>query len=347
VLRIDARVRSALLLRAVTVANARRQPVESPAAWRAADVADASQWTISLNDDERDEIVTAANNAEFAGLRNDTLTREAFPLPSLAEKINDWAQALDRGRGFVLLRRFPQDRLSEQGTELAYIGFGLHLGTPVSQDAHGTLLGHVRDEGQVRDSPAVRLYRTRQRQDFHTDGADIVGLLCLQRAKSGGESKLASSYAVYNEMLRRRPDLVEALYQPLAWDRNDEQGPGEPPFYPLPVFSDLNGTPRIFYIGWYIREAQRHRDAPRLTDMQHDAIELLEGIANDPGFHVTMDFQPGDVQLLNNAKILHSREAYEDHDDPAHRRHLLRLWLAAYRFSSVEATLRQGIPRRR
>jgi hypothetical protein len=137
------------------------------------------------------------------------------------------------------------------------------------------------------------------------------------------------------------------LYQPLYWDRNDEQGPGEPSFYPLPAFTDVDGMPRIFYIGWYVRDAQRHPDAPRITDAQRAAMDLLESIANNPEFYVEMDFQPGDIQLLNNAKILHSREAYQDHDEPERRRHLLRLWLAARDFASVEDVLRQGIPKRR
>src|SRR5204862_800960 len=118
--------------------------------------------------------------------------------------------------------RFPTDRLDPASVELAYVGFGLHFGDPVGQDAHGSILGHVRDEGRPRVDPSVRFYRTRQRQDFHTDGADLVGLLCLQRAKSGGESRIASAAAVYNEMLRRRPDLVAVLYQPLYWDLGEE-----------------------------------------------------------------------------------------------------------------------------
>lgn len=76
-------------------------------------------------------------------------------------------------------------------------------------------------------------------------------------------------------------------------------------------------------------------------------MELVESIANDPAFHVEMEFQPGDVQLLNNARILHARETYEDSDDPAQRRQLLRLWLAAHRFASVEGGLRGGINSKR
>ena len=195
-----------------------------------------------------------------------------------------------------------------------------------------------------RDRSAVRLYTTNHRQDFHTDGSDLVGLLCLQSARTGGESRIASSLAVYNEMLRRRPDLVDELYRPLPWDRNDEEREGEPPFFEFPAFSDHDGTPRIFFIAWYIRDAQRHPDAPRLTDAQREALDLFEAIANDPAFHIEMDFQPGDVQLLNNARIVHSREAYQDHDDPGLRRHLLRLWLTAHTYSTVQDLLRGGIP---
>jgi hypothetical protein len=321
-----------------------RTPIASPAVWRAADVADPAAWTIELTDAQRDELATVARSAQAAGRTPATLTRGDAPLPALAEVIERVVADLAHGRGFVLLRRVPVDLLTVEEVELAYVALGLHLGTPVSQDAAGTLLGHVRDERVERTGPEVRLYRTRERQDFHTDGADIIGLLCLYAARTGGESKLASSHAVYNEILRRRPDLLEVLYAPMWWDRNGEEGPGEDPAFPLPVVSDVDGTPRFFYIGWYIRDAQRHPQVPRLTAEQAEVLDLVEAIANDPAIHVDMDFQPGDVQLLNNAVILHSREAYEDHADPGQRRHLLRLWLAAHDFTSVDDQLRAGIP---
>ena len=298
-----------------------------------------------LTDDERREIVDAVRAARLAVATAATVDTASFPLPTLAERTKEWSTLLNAGRGFLLLRRFPIDLLDEADVELAYLGLGTHLGTPVGQDREATVLGHVRDEGVERTHPGVRFYRTRERQDFHADGADLVGLLCLHRARAGGESRIVSSAAVYNELLRRRPDLVEVLYRPFCWDRNDEQSPGEDPFFTMPVFNDVGGVPRVFYIGWYIRDAQRHAQVPRLTAEQIEAMELLEAIAADPAFFLEMDFQPGDIQLLNNARILHSREAYEDHDDPVQRRHLLRLWLAAHDFSSVEDVLAGGIPR--
>jgi len=314
--------------------------------WRAADVVDSSQWCTHLTPPERDAIVDAANRALEFKRTTTTIERSDFDLPVLRPSVARWVETLNNGRGFVLLRGFPVDELSPEATELAYVGLGLQLGTPISQDADATLLGHVRDEGVVRNHPSVRLYRTSERQDFHTDGSDIVGLLCLQGAKSGGESRIASSFAVYNEILRRRPEFLDVLYEPMYWDRNDEQSPGEDPFFALPVFNDVAGAPRMFYIGWYIRDAQRHAQVPRLTGPQQQAMDLIESIANDSVFHLEMNFEPGDIQLLANAKILHCREAYEDHDDHDRRRHLLRLWLTAHAFTSVDEVLRGGIPKR-
>jgi hypothetical protein len=197
----------------------------------------------------------------------------------------------------------------------------------VCLDPTGAFLNDIRDARVLRSGPGVRISQTNQRQDFHTDQVDTVGLLCLQPAKSGGQSRLVSAQTVYNEMLAIRPDLVEALYQPFWWDRNDEQPPGEAPTYPLSVLTNVGGSPRFFYIGWYIRDAQRHQETPRLSAAQSEAIDLLEAIANKPELCVGMDFERGDVQLINDARIIHSREAYEDYDNPERRRHLLRLLL--------------------
>jgi hypothetical protein len=331
----------------MTATEQHRTPLDASAVWVAADVADPTTWTIELTDAQRDDIAAAARAAHAGGRTIETVTIDDVRLPTMTEVLDRIVEDLSRGRGFVLIRRFPIDLLEAPEIELAYTGVGLHLGTPVSQDGVGTRLGHVRDERAERTGPEVRLYRTRERQDFHTDGADIIGLLCLHAAQSGGESKLASSYAVYNEILRRRPDLLDVLYEPMWWDRNGEESPGDDPAFPMAVLHDVDGAmPRVFYIGWYIRDAQRHAMVPRLTDAQREALDIIETIANDPAFHVEMDFQAGDVQLLNNAKILHSREAYEDAEELPERRHLLRLWLSAHDFASVEGMLRAGVPKR-
>lgn len=323
-----------------------RALIAGASAWRPAELVD-SQWSWVFGDAEADEVVAAAAAAARRGLTPQQLTIEGFPLPSIAARVTEWSAALRDGLGFLLLRGFPTERMTAAETELAYVGFGLHLGTPVGQNQAGDTLTHIIDERLPESGPTVRLYRTNQRQDFHTDGADLVGLLCLHRARAGGESRIASAATIYNEVLLRRPDLLEVLYRPMFWDMNGQEAPGAAPYFELAPCFDVAGTPRFFYIGWYIRDAQRHPHVPRLTEEQLAAMALVEEIANDPAIHVEMDFQPGDIQLLNNARILHAREAYEDDADPGQRRHLLRLWLAAHQFASVEDGLRAGINTRR
>lgn len=324
-----------------TVRDHRR--LDHPSVWRAADMAEPAVWTVVLSDVQRDELVAATAHARADGSDPRASDAAGFPLPSLGPEVRRWSAELAHGRGFLLVRGFPVDRLTPADAELAYLGLGTHLGTPVGQNRSGDLLTHIRDERLPEGTPDVRRYRTRLRQDFHTDGADIVGLLCLHRARSGGESRIASAGAVHNELLARRPDLLDVLYEPFFWDRQGEQQPGEDPWFELAPIHVLDGTPRFFYLGWYIRDAQRHAEVPRLTGAQLEAMELLEAIADDPAVHVEMEFRPGDVQLINNGRVLHAREAYEDDEDPAQRRHLLRLWLAAHDFRSVEPELRAGL----
>lgn len=325
---------------------AARMAIASEAVWAAADVSDSTSWSVRLSGEQRREIVAVARELDERGCLLDSVSRARFDLPSLRNEIADWAEMLTDGRGFVLIRDFPLAELSTRQVELAYIALGIQLGVPVSQNAAGDLLGHVQDQGVIRNDPSVRLYQTSERQDFHSDGADIVGLLCLQKARSGGESRIASAASVYNRILEERPDLIEVLYEPMFGDRNGEESPGEDPYFALPILSDVVGSPRMFFIGWYIRDAQRHHAVPGLTKSQRDAIEFIEQTANDPEIYLEMDFEPGDIQLLSNAKILHSREAYEDDPDVGRRRHLLRLWLAAHEFASVDQALRGGIPAR-
>lgn len=312
------------------------------AVWRTADVLADPSWSIQLSEQQREVIAAAGRAAAAAGHTVDTLATTEVELPGMQQAVAQWSEMLEVGRGFLLLRGFPIDQLSAHETELAYVALGRLLGTPVGQNKTADLLTHVRDERLPADAGKVRLYRTRERQDFHTDGADIIGLLCLHGAVRGGESKIVSSWALYNELLARRPELLEALYQPMAWDLQGDVAEGQQPWFSLPPLNDVGGAPRLFYLGWYIRDAQQHADAPRLTDLQLQAMELLEALANDPTFHVEMQFQPGDVQFINNGRILHAREAYDDDPDPAQRRHLLRLWLAAHRFASLEQPLRDA-----
>jgi hypothetical protein len=253
-----------------------------------------------------------------------------FPLPSLGPNLR--ARVRDEvlnGRGFLLMRGLPVERWSLREVATAFFGLGAHLGSARSQNAKGHVLGHVRDLGLDAEDPNVRIYQTSARQTFHTDSCDIVALLCLKTARSGGLSALVSSTTIFNEMRRRRPDLLALLLEPIATDRRGEVAAGQKPYFEIPVFNWHEGYLTAIYQRQYIESAQRFADGPRLSAAHREALDLFDRLADDPVLNMTMEFKPGDVQFVHNHTILHDRTAFVDWPEPEHRRHLLRLWLAA------------------
>ena len=231
------------------------------------------------------------------------------------------------GRGFVLLRRLPVDRWSPRKTAIAYFGLGTHLGSARSQNAQGHVLGHVKDLGYSGTDPNVRTYQTSERQGYHTDSCDVVGLLCIQPAKTGGLSSLVSSVTIFNEIRRRRPDLVPCLLEPIETDRRGEVPEGQKPYFQIPVFNWYAGLLSTIYNRRYINSARRFVNTP-LTSQQQEALDLLDKLADDPALNLQMTLQSGDVQLVHNHTLLHDRTAFEDWPEPSRKRHLMRLWLA-------------------
>ena len=291
-------------------------------------MARSSEWIETLSPQEVAEIEAAA--APLDALEVDIAALQAgdFPLPTLAQRLQRIRADVLHGRGFVLLRGLPVQRWSLRRSATAFFGIGMHLGAAVSQNAQGHVLGHVRDLGLHSDDPRVRIYQTAERQTFHTDSADIVGLLCLQTAREGGHSALVSSSTVWNEMRRRRPDLARLLLQPLATDRRGEVPAGELPFFSIPVYNAFEGHLSAIYQRQYIDSAQRFEQAPRLTPAHVQALDLFDQLCNDPALHFLMTLQRGDIQLVHNHTLLHDRTAFSDWPEPERRRHLLRLWLA-------------------
>lgn len=319
------------------------QPIVSPAAWTGPEQAGRTDWVYRLTPAQTAELADLAARLVAEGRPVSEVGLADATLPGLAPLIARWRSELAEGRGFLLIKGLPVHAWSEEQASMAYWALGLHLGRPVPQNRQGDVLGHVRDVGEDPTVPGVRLYKTRAAQDFHTDGADIIGLFCLKPSKSGGLSRIVSSVSIFNEILRRRPDLVPLLFGDFYWDQEVEAAPGAKPWFKHPICQFKDGRLTTFFIGWYIRNAQRFPDVPKLTPQQAELLDLIEAIANDRAFHLDMDFEPGDIQVLKNAAILHARTAYEDWEAPELRRHLLRLWLAADDFKDGDPSLRHGV----
>ena len=317
-------------------------PFHCPQAWLGRDMAGSQDWIRPFDAAEIEELERAARAALATGKPLDALTREDFDLPLLSAASREWLGELAQGRGFLLLRGLPVKAWGLELSQAAYLGLGLAMGSLGSQNAAGDLLGHIRDTGEDPNDPSVRRYKTRREQPFHTDGADVIGLMCLQGAKAGGESRIVSSISVFNHILETRPDLVPLLFEPFYFDRNEEQAEGEDPAFPLPLAFYDGEQLRLFYVGWYIRDAQRHEQVPRLTPEQTELLDLIDATAE--ALSLDMEFEPGDIQLLKNSTMFHGRAAFEDWDEPERKRHLLRLWINADTVFADQGNIVKALP---
>ena len=328
--------------------------VEDRSAWYGAEMAKCDDWVEPLSDVEIAEVEGAVRELEAKRVDLTSITAEDVPLPTLASRLHRILDEVLNGRGFVLMRALPLGRWTRRDAALAFLAVGVHIGHLRTQNAEGHLLGHVKDLGRSSDDPNTRIYQTRERQTHHTDSCDVVGLLCLQTAKSGGLSSLVSSTTIFNEMRRRRPDLLRVLLEPIETDRRGEVPEGCKPYFNIPVFNYHDGLVSAIYQRQYIESARRFPGVMPLSPPQIEALDLLDELANDPKLNLMMELQPGDIQLVHNHTILHDRTAFEDYPEPERKRHLLRLWLAppsarslpevyAERFSSVTAGNRGGV----
>ncbi len=331
-------------------------PVGGPAAWTGADMARRTQeWMHHLTPAEIAELEAAVAAHRAAGRAMGEITAGSFRLPTLGPRLAAMLKDLLHGRGFAVLRGLPVDRMGTEAAAIAYLGIGAHFGSFRSQNARGHLLGHVKDLGLDIADPKVRYYQTTRALEYHTDSCDIVGLLCLKTAKAGGESRIVSSTTLHDEILRRRPDLIEALFHPVPTDRRGEIPPGMLPWFEIPVFNWHEGRLTALYVGQYIRSAQANfPDCRRLTPQEMAALDLLDALSNDPALNLGIAFRPGDMQFLHNHQILHSRTDFENWPEPERHRHLLRLWLSpvdgrplppvfAERYGSLTPGARGGI----
>lgn len=315
------------------------KPFEGPSVWTGTDLAADQSWRWPWEGAELAEIDTALAQAKAAGAHWLSVTRETFPLHAVADKLAAVAEELENGRGFVLLQGLPVERFSDEDRRLVWMGLGHWLGMPMPQDNTGQMMRDIQaepgdlgakhesvkaqDGGEFLSSKA-RTYSNGLLR-YHTDRTDVVGLLMARKSASGGESRIASTAALHNTILARRPDLLELLYQPIYRSRLGEEAGGGDEVYPLPVFGVENGKLTSHYSRTYVEAAQLMPDTPRMSDAQWEALDMLAAVAEELAF--SMVLEPGDIQLINSHITYHARTAFQDDPASGRARLLHRLWL--------------------
>ncbi|KIY04142.1 uncharacterized protein Z520_00834 [Fonsecaea multimorphosa CBS 102226] len=321
--------------------------ISGPTLWKAEDYRwYPERWTHRFRSAEIAELSAAADEFIASGIPLTGISKERFPLPRLGHFLTTLRKEIIDGRGFILFKGIPVQSWGLQKSAVAYMGLGTYIGYFVSQNGLGHVLGHVKDLGEnPTQTDKVRIYRTSARQFFHTDGADIVGLLCIAKSLSGGESDIVSTHDVFNELQRTHPDVVRTLTQPnWYFDRKGETSAGQEEWIRSSVFfleNDPQGSPRVFakFDPMNVTSLGRFNSGPDarippLSEAQNHALQVLENTCQRLALHMILE--PGDIQFLSNTHVFHARTAYTDYPPdaldeqgrPRPRRHLMRLWLA-------------------
>ena len=297
-----------------------KQPICDNSAWTTETFVNDHTWVYQLTQQDIDDVHQAVLIAKSTGKLIRQLTSKDFPLPNFMNVLTDFKNELENGRGFVLLRGLPIENYDDHEIDIIYYGIGLHLGQPVTQNGKGDLLGQVMNTGDINDKN-TRVYQTNLYLPYHTDPSDVVGLLCVRKAKEGGLSSLVSVPSVYNILLKEFPEYLGLFYKQWYYAHLGEDLPS-----PTSLFAMHQGKLNFRYLRQYIELGHELRNSP-LSDVEKEALDILDSIIMRPELRIDMMLEPGDIQLANNHLVLHSRTSFIDHDDIKKRRKLLRLWL--------------------
>lgn len=319
-----------------------RAAIEHPNAWKVADFASPADYAIELSAAHLRDIDRAVRRIREAGLGLDDLQREHFEFPALRPVIEEIRREIADGRGFVVVRHLPVEDYSKDEIGMIFWGIGTHLGHGLSQSVLGDRLGHVKDFS--REDPLARAYRNKQELSPHTDSADLVGLMCLRDAQSGGISRLTSVTAVHNALLADYPEALERLYRGYVFHRRGEEQPGELPYTPyrVPVFSNIDGSISARYVRTYVEAGEAAAGRP-MDGAELSVLDCFEEVTKRPELMLEFALRPGEMYFINNYTILHARTAFDDGDaEEDRRRHLLRLWLEVPGLRAVHPYIRKN-----
>ncbi len=299
------------------------EPIRDASVWTAEDLQQDASWRFALTSEQTDELEKALQLVRERQLQFSEILQQDFPLPSLQQVLKGIQEELRQGRGFVLLQGLPTG-YEYDDLEKLYWGLCTHLGTGVTQNSEAGLIHYITD-GQLRPQNGARILGRPRPSALHVDLSDCVSLFCIRQAPDDPQSLVASSLAVYNEILRQHPEYLPRLYEGFVWNRIETQG-SETPFsnFHIPAYSAAAGTVTCrFHPGW-IRAGMKKADQ-ELSDEESEIFDFIAETAAANSF--ALPLQEGDILFCNNYTVFHGREGHEPIEDEAQKRVLLRIWL--------------------
>lgn len=302
------------------------QEVDDPSVWTGESSGGKETFCFDLTSRHLELLDRALKVVNRDQIPTQEISAVQFDLAEMDDDLKNLVHELKHGRGLLVIRGFPVDRYTISELEKLFWLVGIHFGDPVSQSVLGDRMGHVIDA--TDKDPHARGYRNHDELSLHTDFADVVAFMCVRKAKNGGESWFGSALHAHNVLFRENPEALETLYRGFPWFRSDEHGENSESITPwrVPVLSEYQGVVSCRYVRDYIMEGAAQDGGTPLTESEKAAIDAFDRVNHQPGAPVKFMLEPGEAVFINNLTVLHARTGYEDHDDPAQKRLLLRLW---------------------
>lgn len=302
------------------------EKIDSAAVWYGKELASRDDWVWQFGSDEIEQLQQI--DRQFGDAPLDEVSDDAWGQGVLASRLGALQRNLEHASGATLIRGFPLDLLSTSGASRLFWMMAQRIGTPLSQSVAGDRIFNVRDEGFGQEDSRTRGPNTSKKLSFHTDRCDVIGFLCLQQAKEGGENHLVSSPALYNRIRERRPDLLAELMQPYYYQRHNVDSANQTAYCRQPIFSFFQGHFAASFLRVLIDRADASGAVRSMTDRQREAIDYLEQVAEETDLQYRFRLERGDILFLNNWTTLHRRTQFTDWPEQHRRRHLLRVWLS-------------------
>jgi Taurine catabolism dioxygenase TauD, TfdA family len=258
------------------------------------------------------------------------LRPDMFDMAACGSFMAEVKKSLTEGAGCAVLDRLPMDRFSRDEATAIYWLLGSLVASPVAQKWSGLMIYDVQDTG-AKHGIGVRGSTTNAELYFHTDNSyalmppHFIGLLCCKTALEGGMSKLLSWRAVYNELLVRCPHLLHRAFDTFFYDRNNEHRSDAPKVMRKAPLAVRDNDIDVCLSLTGIRDGYKMVGEP-IDEDGRQLLDAIKEIIADPAMCVELQFEPGQIQLINNRVTGHARTGFKDHPDPDKKRHLVRLW---------------------
>ena len=307
------------------------EKITGPQAWTRASISPAD-WTVDLTPEALSELRAVLRELRRSPVPVLLLSTRDYALDACRQVMDRVRAATQRGPMFAVLDRLPMDEITREESVSLYWLLASLLARPVAQKLNGQMFYDVTDTGaKLKPGSGIRPTVTNVDLRFHNDNSynetppEYVGLLCQQTARQGGVSRVMSVYTVHNALLDEHADVLPRLYEAFWYDRHAEHGPGEPTTYAAPIF-EYDG---VLHARLAVREivAGYELRGERIDDQAAAAIAAVESVFDRPDLRIDLDFQPGQIQFVNNRATGHARTEFTDWPEPERKRFLVRLWL--------------------